>query len=295
MAFYGLRGTPANAAIALGIALVLSSFIVSGHAASTAPRWAAVPAWLVHVAFAIFWIGSLVPLLDGLRSRNGAFQELRKFSSLAVIAVPLLIAAGIVMAVLQVRHTSALIETRYGLLLMAKLVLVAALLFLAAWNRLWLLPARANGIAQATRTIKGTIAVELILGIGILSLTAVLSHEGPPRSTQRETKATGPIVVKSSRGRMATIALAREGDRHVVTVNLTDASGSRLRPLEVMVEFRNPEAGLEAISRPMRPAPDGSHRYEGRDLAIPGAWTVRVHALITDFERETFGAVVEVP
>ena len=38
----------------------------------------------------------------------------------------------------------------------------------------------------------------------------------------------------------------------------------------------------------------GEYSYSGRDLAIPGQWSVRIEAAVTDFEQAVFTAEVPI-
>jgi copper transport protein len=61
--------------------------------------------------------------------------HLQFIGSPAVPAVVLLAVMGSILAVLQVARPAALIETRYGILVSAKLMAFMALLGMAGWNR----------------------------------------------------------------------------------------------------------------------------------------------------------------
>src|SRR3546814_6455341 len=84
----------------------------------------------------------IFPLAVAAASRGAALVPLlRRFSTIAVPAVAILVLTGIVLAVVQAEAPQALLDTAYGRLLLAKLAGVAALLALAAVNRLRLTPA----------------------------------------------------------------------------------------------------------------------------------------------------------
>src|SRR5690606_36205139 len=110
----------------------------------------------------------------------------RRFSRIAVGAVALLVAAGLIMVVLQVGSMSGLVGTTYGLILLAKLALVAALLALAAINKLRLTPSLALGEPGAVMALRRTIAAEVGLALAILVATAALGTTPPPRVLDRK-------------------------------------------------------------------------------------------------------------
>src|SRR5690606_21042846 len=87
----------------LGAAAALASFALSGHVVTAGPRWITAPVLIAHTAAAAFWVGALLPLhrvVSGL-GREAA-PIVRRFSRSAVGAVALLVAAGLIIAVLQV-------------------------------------------------------------------------------------------------------------------------------------------------------------------------------------------------
>lgn len=126
----------------VGVALSAGSTVLTGHAAATTPGWLMASIVLGHVMVVAFWLGSLLALLQTLASRSAdALGPIRRFSRLAVVGVPLLVLAGAGLAIIQLEDPAALTGSSYGLLLSGKIVLVAAMLALASWNR-WVLTAR---------------------------------------------------------------------------------------------------------------------------------------------------------
>ena len=89
---------------------------------------------------------------------------LNRFSRIAVPVVGLLVLTGLALAVIQLESFGALIETRYGLILSTKLVLVIGLLVLAALNRFRFTPALAADLAM-TRPLVRSIAFEAAIAI----------------------------------------------------------------------------------------------------------------------------------
>ena len=88
---------------------------------------------------------------------------------------------GLVLAIVQLASFAALIETRYGLILSAKLALVLALLGLAALNRLRLTPMLASH-PQATRPLVRSILAECAVAVAILAVVAGWRFTPLPRT-----------------------------------------------------------------------------------------------------------------
>lgn len=113
--------------------LAVVGFPLSGHAATAEPRWLTTPSLALHTLAVAFWLGAFWPLLALLRDPTPSIAAVRRFSLLAVPTVALLVATGLVIAVVQVERAR---QPWSSLLLLAKFAGVAGLITLAARNRL---------------------------------------------------------------------------------------------------------------------------------------------------------------
>lgn len=190
---------PAWQALALGapslVALVAVSW--SGHAATGGDETLNVLLDAVHNLATAAWVGGLVGLLALLLSAGRRLDPadrtrlvsagVVRFSTLGVIAVALLAVTGVYRALAELDSLGDLVDTRYGLALLVKLVLFGGMLASAAYNRLVLHPRleRAGlgldpddrGAAAALRT---SVRAELALAAGILAMVAILVSSPPP-------------------------------------------------------------------------------------------------------------------
>ncbi|MDE0706147.1 MAG: CopD family protein [Rhodospirillaceae bacterium] len=163
--------------------LALWSFALIGHVPDAGPLW--LQALLVlHLAAAAFWIGILSPLhrLAALPEKLSAAAGLgRRFGRIAAVTVPVLIAAGIVIAWRLLGDLAAMTTTGYGLTLLAKIAGVAVLLGAAALNKLRFVPAMRRGEPAAAVRLRRSIAVEWLAVCAILLVTATLTTmQHPP-------------------------------------------------------------------------------------------------------------------
>ena len=167
---------------AAGGLLALWSFCRVGHVADTGAPWLAA-LLLVHLAAAAFWIGILAPLRSLAGGDLAAAAALgRRFGAIAGITVPVLIAAGIVMAWRLLGDVSALATSAYGLALIAKITGVGVLLGAAAANRLRFVPAMSRGERAAADGLRRSIAVEWVAVSAVLIVTAGLTGLAAPPS-----------------------------------------------------------------------------------------------------------------
>ena len=173
---------PAGALAAVGGASAAMSFAWVGHAHATGDPWttACIALHLVAVAF---WIGALGPL--ALLTRTGdprrAGAAAARFGRIALAVVSVLAAAGLIALSRFLGHASALWDSAYGRTMCVKLVLVAGLLSLAAFNKFRLTPRLLAGDAAAAHSMRRSIHAEMALAAAILLTTAVLTTLfGPP-------------------------------------------------------------------------------------------------------------------
>ena len=174
----GLRLARTGLPIAAAGGLVaLWSFSRVGHVADVGALWLEI-LLLLHLAAAAFWIGVLSPLrvLAGDRESLSLAASLgHRFGRVAAFTVPFLIAAGIVLAWRLLGGVEALLETGYGLTLLAKIGAVACLLAAAAANKLRFVPAMRAGDRRGAVALRRSIAVEWAAICLVLLATAALT------------------------------------------------------------------------------------------------------------------------
>ncbi len=172
---------PGNAIAWLGSAAIVASFALSGHVLGE-PRWALTGLVVVHTAAVAYWLAALpgLWLITRMVATDQAAGVVRGFGQRAQWAVGALVVAGTGMLILLAGSPGALVRSGWGLVIGAKLVAVAGLISLAAYNKLRLTPALQAGDRTAIRTLRHTIAAEFGLAVIILMLTAILTTTSPP-------------------------------------------------------------------------------------------------------------------
>jgi copper transport protein len=290
--------------MAAGAIMAVAGFSVTGHAATAEPRWLTAPLLVLHVLCAAYWAGALVPLYRRLGREPGrvAAPAVGRFSRLALGFVPVLFAAGLIIAFVQVRTLEGLIGTDYGQRLVAKLVLVTGALLLAGLNKLKLTPALEHGEPGAARLLRRSIAAELILIAGVLVATAMLGQTTPPRVRAAEAHAHhtrerpgggfATTAMAGNRKLLLEAAPAHPGNNRL-TLTLVNADGTPAAPLDVTVWLSSPPLGIEPSERKAVQTAPGRYAVEV-PLPIAGLWTVEVDALVTDFEKAAFTTTVPI-
>ena len=147
--------------------------------------------YAAHVLGGAAWVGGLPMLLLAiydLRSARGhaagaaALELLHRFSSMAFVAVGVIILSGVANTAFRVgANIDALITTPYGALLGIKLLFVILMLGLAAYNRFVAMP-RLLMISQdeRCRPLIRSISLEIALAALVLAAAAVLGITAPP-------------------------------------------------------------------------------------------------------------------
>jgi putative copper resistance protein D len=173
-------------------ALGAAAMAWAGHAAAVEPG-GLVAALLdaLHLVAAGAWFGALLPLAALLRAasveagadaRPFAVLAVRRFSRLALGTILLVVVTGSANALFQVGTFPALVGTRYGSLLLAKIALLIPILLLAWLNRR-LLPRLSGDGATVGRPAMARlgrfVAGEAALALLILLITAALSVSPP--------------------------------------------------------------------------------------------------------------------
>jgi putative copper export protein/mono/diheme cytochrome c family protein len=169
----------------------------AGHAVATPGPWHLL-ADAAHLVAAGLWLGGLVALAalfaaalrpESRIARASVAAATRRFSVLGLAAVGTLLTTGAVNAWFLVGTLPGLVGTPYGRLLIVKLGLVAAMIALAAVNRVLLTPRLAasqrHDTAAATRWLRRDTLAEAALGLVVLCLVGWLGtlppgiHEQP--------------------------------------------------------------------------------------------------------------------
>lgn len=196
LAALGLRmAAPAGAlkrgwgVVAVGAVLLAFVPALSGHAWGIEPRLVGVLFSGAHVLAAGVWMGGLAALLmaglPGIRGvqtpegeRPALVTVVEAFSRMALVAVLILVAAGVGQNLFLLGSPGNLVSTGWGRTLLVKLGLLAGAGALGLYN--WRVVRPALRETPRTGLLRIPATVELLLGLGILAATAVLVSRALP-------------------------------------------------------------------------------------------------------------------
>jgi copper transport protein len=246
----------------------------------------------VHVLTAGVWVGGLALL--ALVRRTLPPEAFRRFSALALGSVLLLVGTGVVNAVLRFHRVEDLWQTRYGLLLLAKLGVVAAVLTAAAASR------RSVKVGAApSRSVR----MEAIGTVAVIALTSALTLTSPPPRAATAAAAAGAGIL-SAPPTDATVHMPLSRGRRA-ELHITGASSgpselhlALLKPNGTLLQARRVRLTASEPARDINPVPVRlellSGVWQGRfRFPLPGTWK-----LTLTVEDKSYSAVVttgEVP
>jgi copper transport protein len=191
LATTGAVATAAAAAAVPGLA---------GHAAQTYPVGISLASDWVHVASVSVWIGGLIGL-SVLAATTPAEDRLEvlgrvvpRFSQVALVSVLLIIASGVVSAILHLPTLGSLYQTSYGKAIIAKVLLLVLALMLATVNRTRTTPRLRAALEQsdetlgasAGRALRRLVGGEVAIVVGIILAAAILTSLPPPAKALAE-------------------------------------------------------------------------------------------------------------
>jgi copper transport protein len=291
---YGLPVVRQRAALGVGSCLAVVSPALTGHSRAFEPQAPVIAVDVLHVLAGSIWLGGLVGLAITLPAIAGrgthAAEVLGRFSNLAASVLAALVAAGGMLAWRIVASWENLFGTRYGWLLLSKIVLVALAAAIAAWNRYVLVPrARTDGGHQerlsTTARLRRVVTVEAAVIVVVLALTGFLVNQSPrPEVVLIPDGRTGGQITQlgTDVNVLATMTPARVG-QNTVLVQFQDLSGEPLEPTRLPeISLRCDELDLGRVK--IRSVTAGTFRADVV-LPRPGVWRVQISLRLDKFDN----------
>lgn len=245
----GLMSQPLRWIVPAGLVALATTIAAAGHGAATGPLDLVVVT--THVLAAGVWVGGLVVLVAlGASVEHRAWH---RFSTLAMTSVLAVVVTGVLNSLRHVHAVDQLFVTRYGLLLLAKLTLVGAVVVAAAISR---------HRVGARRSPLRSVRTEAVITVGVLAITAMLSMTTPPprdstpanaaTSAGRPTPVNAAVQMSLRQGRQAGLAVLPAGTTGSrLHLFLTDRAGRPLRVTRVELKVTNPGRGVANLPVPL--------------------------------------------
>jgi copper transport protein len=208
------RPTRLAAGVPLVAVVIAEGFRAHPHADN--PIWGTALT-VAHLLAVAVWIGALIHVLRAAHQWHGQPGPTRllvyDYSRLALVLVLLVIATGTLAAVIVLPSLAALVDTTYGLVLVVKLALVAAVVVIAALARRRLgRSLHSRGVPPLGRMMRA----EATVLVAVLATTAVLVSVAPAGPASTDLAAPPPpvgVVVPAGTlaGQITVIATASAG------------------------------------------------------------------------------------
>lgn len=304
--FAAVRRTPADrspaqlATTALGAIALAGTWTWADHSRTGIQQTLAVPAATLHLLAMATWLGGLAvlvacvataPRLDD-EARRDLWSGIERFSALALAAWVVLVATGVYLSLRQIPAPAALLRTNFGLLLVAKVLLVVFIIALASRARSAVRRRQVAERSDLPRALRTGTGIELVAGAFVLAVTAVLVNTTPARTSYTpivNTKVALPsevaqhFKVAGGTARLRAVP-ARPGD-NVFDIYLAADTGRLLRVQEVTARLDAVDKHVKALPVKISEAEPG--HYVATDVAIPfrGRWVLRIDLRITDFDE----------
>ena len=211
------------------------------------------------------------------------------FSRVALICVCTLAVTGLLQAWYEIRTVDAVATTRYGQLVLLKVVLLAGLVALGYLARRGL--RRTAGASVLTR-LRRTLLIEVAVGGIVLAATAVLVAQPP---------GTVALAAQRAKPRQATVAVTAKSNAVVEvdpgvhgSVQFSIRLTGGLKPTAVTATASLPAKQLGPI--PLTLQPDGPASYTASGVLLPaaGIWQVQLTVQTSEFDSTTAVAKLRV-
>jgi len=294
---------PAGAAIAC-------TFAGTGHAVTTKPASLSIVTDAVHLIAVATWVGGLAMLGIAILPRRDP-DELREvlptFSRVAFTSVCAIAITGTYQAWRGIGSWRAIVDTEYGLLVLAKVIGFLGLLALGNLSRRVIQrrvrrPVVAYAMADpvpevvepedlddvTVERMRRSVLVEVVISAVVLALAAVLVSQprGPEALAAQDRE---PITTSAPLGGGRSAAVVVDpGEHGVVSVTVTIPDGAQ----QVSGTATEPDRRLGPIPLHLRPVGAGTYQATDVNLPVAGTWLIDLTVTSSRFDAVTTEAKV---
>ena len=296
------------APLAVGAAYLASTPAFAGHASIESPVAVMFPSDFIHVLASSVWVGGVAFLLLVLPAATRRLEPaertrlllatLARFSPIALGAVAAIAVTGLVQAYIDVRVVADLFDTTYGLLVLAKMVLLLILIGFGWVNRERIIP-RLRRLAEslaapgapgmlARRSLRG----ELTLMLVVLGITAALVAYAPPIDA-----ASGPFSTNTSLG-PAELELSVEpaevgpNQMHLYLIDAKDGA-QFTKTKELTITASLPAEQIGPLKLQVNDAGPGHYVISGAQLSPGGTWELAITDRVSAYKE--YSTTISVP
>lgn len=270
-----------NLAVVVSAVTVLT-FSVSGHSSAASWPMIFIVVDAIHFGAIAVWVGGLIALY---LLRREASVDVHRFSTMATRAVPVVVVTGVAQGLHLMEGPGDLTSTRYGQLLLAKVLLFGVLVLAGA-------AARQRITEGSVAPIGSILRVDAALVIAVLAITSVLvgtppgSTENPADRTFSSTQIEADVMVD------LTVVPTRVGAAEVHVI-ITPPGGALAPVADATVEFELPERRIPPI--PVSMVELGPNHWSGIvQFPYAGQWSMKVRVEDAPGSTIAYDAIVDV-
>jgi copper transport protein len=274
----------------LGIALLATPGL-AGHATTGSAILAGFALDLAHLGAASVWLGGLAVLACLLVPGGDAEEEpldviSRSISTLALVAVAVVVASGTLQAVRQVGSLTGLGDTDYGRLLLIKVGVVAVLIALGAKSRSLVRRGAGAGDPDSARglTLRRSVSIELAVAAGVLAVTGLLVN-APPAREQANAPFTTSFTALGDQVNVI-VSPAAAGLRNVLHVYVLGPTGQPIAVPEVDASLTLPAEHVGPLALPLSLVTIGHYRDPSVTFFAPGNWILTITLRTTPIDEQ---------
>ena len=156
-------------------AVVVIARAATGHSGNSEWHMAAVESWAFHIAAMCVWVGSVLVMALPHTEFNASIAT--RITSLIRVCVVLVVLSGVVNAAVRVSHVEQLFTTRYGQLIVVKvLALIAAVWIASRWSS-----SKVTTKHPDDRVVKSVwLRNQALLFCAVIIVSVALSRTAPP-------------------------------------------------------------------------------------------------------------------
>ncbi|GAA1757010.1 copper resistance CopC/CopD family protein [Luedemannella helvata] len=275
----------------------LATWSVSGHPGASPAPMISVVADMVHLGSMSIWVGGLVMLFLFVLPRANAVELsaiVPVWSRWATYAVGALILTGIAQALIEVGSFNALIDTRYGWLVMAKAGLVLVILAVASGSRRLVAPIATEEPGAANKLRMIVLAEVAIIAL-VLGTTAVLVQTTPARTAANQVE--GPQLRSMT---MNSKLFTLQSDVAPAAIGINEVhlyafspTGGPITIEEWKATASLPSQGIDAIEITLLRLSE-SHAIGQVTLPAAGDWEFTFTLRTTEIDQATVKATVNI-
>jgi putative copper resistance protein D len=185
-----LRARPRATGTTLAVFALLGAFwysqCMSSHASADGDFSALMLACAIHLGAISVWVGEVLVAATVVLGRARTMRPdvratyVQALSTSASAALAVIFGSGLYLAWRNLGGVASLFATRYGNVLLAKLVLVGLAASMGGYNRFAIMPALTAGAQDAPARFAKVLRVEAVVLLAVLVAAAVLSSTAPP-------------------------------------------------------------------------------------------------------------------